>query len=252
MRAFVLTFLAAGCTLAATAATASTFGGAPPLQVAHEDERLDEDRRSAPPPTREELDRRKRELREQERARREIERRDEDSQRDRERVHTERSRERTEHVLSPRFWLGVSAGVGYGNAEVPCQTSTFGYEDCHEEGITNTYAANITLSGPRTALRLRGVRDADKGDERRTPYETAALVGMRMGRSNWYAFAGYGQIHHVDDRFVEDHASGFAWEFVFAPASRAISGFELSISGQSGEEVDWIGTNIGARFGLLE
>lgn len=206
--------------------------------------------------TREEVQRKKREVREMERElrRQEQEReRERDRDRDRDTVRDRDDRHPHRHARAEpplRLWLGVGAGVGWGAVDVPCQPNSFG-ADCREEGTLNTYSANATLAGRHGAIRLRGLRQTDKGDDSRTPYETAALIGSRFGRSSWYGFAGYGRILHADDDFEEEDASGFAWEILFAPASDGPTGFELSFQGNSGEDVDFVAFNIGMRIGAL-
>lgn len=199
-----------------------------------DEDRDDEDR----PLTQEEIRERRRQLREEDRELRKEER---------EAKQEERARE-AKRRTQPRAWIGLGAGTGWGSAEVLCTTGS--YADCNEEGLVSTYSANVTLAGPRTSLRLRGIRDQDKGDEARTPYETAAMIGNRFGSSNWYGFVGYGRIRHVDDRFP-GKAGGFAWEVVFAPSTEAASGFEMSFQGNTGHEVDFVAFNLGLRLGLL-
>ena len=224
-----------GTTTPALAAGDTVFTGRPALQLAGHEAGADD------AVTREEVERKKRELREMERELREQERADRAED---ERRHARR-RER-----QARMWVGIGAGVGYGAVDVPCTSGVFG-DDCQEEGILNTYSANVTPAGAGGALRLRGIRDADKGDDARTPYEQAALLGTRFGRSNWYGFAGYGRFRHVDDRYPEDRAAGFAWEIVFAPASESLTGLELGFQGNSGDDVDLVAFNIGMRLGAL-
>lgn len=190
--------------------------------------------------TREEVQQKKRELREMERELREQERGAESR-------HDERRQRREPPV---RMWVGVGVGVGWGAVDVPCQQNNFG-SDCREEGTLNTYTANATLAGRNGAVRIRGLRQTDKGDDSRTPYETAALIGTRFGRSSWYGLAGYGRVMHADDDFQEDEASGFAWEILFAPASDGPTGFELSFQGNAGEDVDFVAFNVGMRLGAL-
>jgi hypothetical protein len=199
--------------------------------------------------TREEVQRKKRELREMERELREQER-EREGRRDAERHDDRHERRHVRHEPPVRAWVGVGAGVGWGAVDVPCQPNSFG-ADCREEGILNTYSANATLAGRNGAIRLRGLRQTDKGDDTRTPYETAALIGTRFGRSNWYGLAGYGRVMHADDDFQEDDAHGFAWEILFAPSSDGPTGFELSFQGNSGEDVDFVAFNVGMRIGAL-
>jgi hypothetical protein len=198
--------------------------------------------------TREEVQRKKRELREMERELREQER--EREGRRHERADDRHERRPVRHEPPLRAWLGVGAGVGWGAVDVPCEPNPFG-ADCREEGILNTYTANATLAGRNGAIRLRGLRQTDKGDDSRTPYETAALIGTRFGRSSWYGLAGYGRIMHADDDFQKDEAHGFAWEILFAPPSDGPTGFELSFQGNSGKDVDFVTFNVGMRIGAL-
>lgn len=161
-------------------------------------------------------------------------------------------RHRRDHDERPgrsgRAWIGAGTGVGYGSVELPCSGGLF--NDCSEEGRLRTYSANVTFSGRNAALRLRGIRDLDKGSDRRTPYETAALVGTRFGRSDWYGLVGAGRIRHADDRFKGD-ANGFAWEILLAPSSSGPVGFEMSFQGNSGRDVEFVAFNLGLRFGAL-
>jgi hypothetical protein len=207
--------------------------------------------------TREEVERKKEEVRELERKLREQE-----SAAEAERIQDELRRRRESRGDddyygdrrrrdSGRMWLGVGTGVGYAHAEVTCSGGGFGAE-CSEEGLVNTYAANLTLSSPRgLTARLRGLRDTDKGDDVHTPYEVAALVGTRFGRSGWYGMAGYGRIYHPDDRFPRNHTGGLAWEILFAPATDGPVGLELGFQGNNGHYVDYVAFTIGMRFGAL-
>lgn len=200
--------------------------------------------------TREEVERKKREVREMER---ELRRQEREAQAEAEAEADEPPVRRGRHTprrSNTRMWIGVGAGVGWGAVDVTCDPGSFG-DDCREEGLLNTYTGNVTLAGPHGALRLRGLRQSDKGDDRRTPYETAALIGTRFGHSNWYGLAGYGRIRHADDDFPEERAGGFAWEILFAPSSEAITGLELSFQGNTGEDVDFVAFNLGLRFGVL-
>lgn len=148
-----------------------------------------------------------------------------------------------------RAWIGVGAGVGFATVDVPCSPGSFD-NDCSESGDLRTYSANLTASGRNAAVRVRAVRDQDKGNDRRTPYETAALIGSRFGRSNWYGLVGAGRIRHADDRFSGD-ANGFAWEILFAPSSDGGAGLELSFHGNTGRDVDYTAFNLGMRFGAV-
>lgn len=233
-------FLAVGL-MASTLLLAPPVGAHESGQHEHDDAAAHEDE-----VTREEVQRKKREVREMER-----ELRRQEQERERARDDDDRHAPRHARREAPvRMWLGVGAGVGWGAVDVPCQTNSFG-SDCREEGTLNTYSANATVAGRNGAIRLRGLRQTDKGDDSRTPYETAALLGSRFGRSSWYGFAGYGRIMHADDDFEEEDASGFAWEILFAPPSDGPTGFELSFQGNSGEDVDFVAFNIGMRLGAL-
>ena len=151
---------------------------------------------------------------------------------------------------SGRAWIGVGGGITWGSVDEPCAPASTS-DDCEESGGFGSYSANVTVSGRRgAALRVRGLRASGSENGARTPYETAALVGSRFGRSNWYGLVGAGRILHPDDGFVGD-AHGFAWEILFAPASRGPVGFELSFLGNAGEDVDFIGFNTGLRFGSM-
>lgn len=198
--------------------------------------------------------------REEERRDREQERRDRaEARREREAARRDRDRDRDEDrddhderrsLPHPRFWVGVGAGVGAASIAVPCSGSTDGSKDCTQSGDTGTYTANVTFSGPYTALRLRGIREQDKGDDRHTPYEEAALIGSRFGHSDWYGLVGVGRILHADDNHPDD-THGFAWEILFAPSSYSATGLELGFQGELGEDVDFIAFNLGLRFGQL-
>lgn len=193
-----------------------------------------------PAVTQEEVERKRDEVRELERKLREQERAEDAA-------YQRRARQRDPGNL----WIGVGTGVGYGSAEVTCSGSGLGAE-CTEEGIVNTYVANLTLASPRgLTARVRGIRDTDKGDDVHTPYELAALVGTRFGRSSWYGMAGYGRVYHPDDRFPKDHSGGLAWEILFAPATEGPVGLELGFQGNNGHYVDYVAFNIGMRFGAL-
>lgn len=247
MRSLIPAFIASSVLVtgapALAAADSGAFAAAAPLELAHDtrhdahDHDHDHDHGPAAEPlTREELRERKRELRRQERGLRE--------QEQEARVRKARKAQR------PRAWIGLGAGVGYGSVDVACEPDFF-RADCTAEGVISTYSANITLSGPNTALRLRGIRDADKGGDARTPYETAAMLGSRFGYSNWYGFLGYGRVSHADDRYTRGDAEGLAWEIVFAPSSIGASGFELSFQGNNGHDVDYVAFNLGMRLGAL-
>lgn len=168
----------------------------------------------------------------------------------------EEIRERREvhhEFVTPRVraWAGIGAGVGAANIAVPCGNNPPSADkDCEQSGTTGTYTANVTISGPYTALRVRGIRQQDKGDDDRTPYEEAILVGSRFGYSNWYGLAGYGRVLHADDRHPEPDG-GFAWEILFAPSTLSATGLELSFQGNLASDVSFVAVNLGVRFGAL-
>ena len=182
--------------------------------------------------TREEIRERKRELREEERDLREQER-----------------AQTAKRNANPRFWIGVGTGAAWGSVNHPCSSGSTS-NDCSNIGDLRTYSANITMTGPHTALRLRGVREVDKGKSDRTPYEEAALIGSRFGSSNWYGMAGFGRIVHPADNFQGD-ASGFAWEILFAPSTEGGAGLELSFHGNAGSDVEYVAFTLGLRLGAL-
>ena len=231
MRTSALVFIGAIGLFAGSPAVAggdgSVFVDGAPILVAHEtskrhehdrDDRDDRDDRL----TREEIREEERELRERKRELREEER--------------ELRRREARRPLAPRIWVGVGTGIGFASFDIPDSACSFN-SDCTHEESWRTYNANVTFSGPRTALRFRGIRDADKGSDQRTPYEQAVLIGSRFGRSNWYGMVGAGRIRHADDKLVKD-VNGFAWEILFAPSSEGGTGLELSFQGNTGSDVD--------------
>jgi hypothetical protein len=220
------------------AADESVFRAGDPILVAHEGHDDDDEDADRDEPTREEIRERKRDLREEKRELKE-----------RERALRVQEKLRARSSVRSRQWLGLGAGAGFANIDLPCSFGSSG--ECDESGHVGTYSANLTLMGPHTGVRLRGIRAQDKHDDERTPYELAAMLGSRFGYSNWYGFLGAGRIQHPDDEFVGD-ANGFAWEFVFAPSSSTGTGFELSFQGNAGSEVDFVLFNLGARFGRIE
>ncbi|MBI3171292.1 MAG: hypothetical protein HYZ32_01705 [Hydrocarboniphaga effusa] len=236
MRSSALVFACGFGLIAGTPVLASDgkniFADGSQLQVAHE-QQSGHDHEGDDQITREELDARKRELREQERELRE-----------RERVREAR------RPRPPRVWVGLGTGVAYASADVQCSSGFFG-SDCTEQGDLRTYSANITFAGRHSALRVRGIRDQDKGNDARTAYEKAVLIGSRFGHSNWYGMVGYGRILHVDDDYPKDKAEGLAWEILFAPSSQGATGLELSFQGHSGKDVDFVGFTLGFRIGAL-
>jgi len=144
-----------------------------------------------------------------------------------------------------RVWVGIGAGMLSGDVEVPCGAAPGG--GCSEHGNFISYSANFTVAGP-IALRVRAIRANEETD--RTPYETAALLGLRLGRSNWYGLLGPGRIRHADDSF-QGEAHGLAWEILRAAPSDGAVGFEFALHGNSGSEVDFAGFSLGLRFGSL-
>ncbi|MGH8443078.1 MAG: hypothetical protein ACRETF_09280 [Nevskiaceae bacterium] len=210
--------------------------------------------------TREEVERKKRELREMERELREQERAREVERKLQER--RERSeaaqddeyerRESRRRASGMRIWGGLGTGISYAWAETVCSPS-FGAE-CSEQGLLNTYMANFTVSANNgMTVRLRGVRATDPGSDQHVPYETAALIGSRFGRSNWYGLFGAGVLHNVDDEFVkgDESTTGLAWEVIFAPSTDSPMGLELGFQGNAGNYADFIAFNFGVRFGAL-
>ena len=179
---------------------------------------------------------------------------EEDERRLRERKRALRERQRGEHEESrpevlPRAWVSVGAGVAGGSVDYPCNASST-TNDCSGAGTFGTYAANATITGPYSALRVRGIREMDRDGNRHVPYEEAVLIGSRFGRSDWYGLAGYGRIVHPDDKHPDD-THGFAWDIVYAPSSNALTGIELSFQGDLGPDVDFFGFGVGMRFGAL-
>ena len=146
-----------------------------------------------------------------------------------------------------RSWLGLNFGIVSGNVEVPC--SGVGPPDgCSEGGVFPTLGLNFTVTG-KHALRLRAVR-AEEENTRHKPYELAALVGTRIGRSHWYGLVGAGRINHPDDE-NEASTTGLAWEFVRARPTADEVGFEFAVQGNSLGEADFWGVALGLRFGKL-
>ena len=186
--------------------------------------------------------------REQERRDREERRRDRAEAR-RDRVEPRHERD-VEPSLRPRFWIGAGAGAGVSTITVRCSSTSTTY-DCDQSGDIATYSANVTITGPYSAMRLRGVRAQDKGNDKYVPYEEAVLVGSRFGHSNWYGLAGVGRLQHIDDKHPDD-THGFAWEILFAPSTPSAIGMEISFQGELGNDVDYVGVNLGMRFGALE
>ena len=214
-----------------------------------------------PEVTREDVERKKEEVREMERKLREQERADE-AQRVQEELRRRREeredaryedRVRRDRPREMQVWVGLGTGLSYGWVDTDCDPSGVGPE-CSEEGLLSTYIGNFTVAADNgMTLRLRGVRAADRGSDEHVPYETAAMVGARFGRSSWYGLFGAGVLHNVDDEFVkgDDTVTGLAWEVMFAPASNGPMGMELGFQGNSSEHAGFIAFNVGVRFGAL-
>ena len=146
-----------------------------------------------------------------------------------------------------RSWVGVNAGIVTGDVNVPCGSVEVG-DGCSEGGMFTSLGGNLTFAG-QAALRLRAIRANEDTDH--MPYETAALLGLRLGkRSNWYGFVGPGRIMHADDDF-QGIAHGMAWELVRAAPEQDGMGFEFSLYGNTGPDVDFTGIALGLRFGNL-
>lgn len=147
-----------------------------------------------------------------------------------------------------QIWLGLGTGLTRDWIETPCVSSGAGTE-C---SALNTYTANFTVvADTGMALRLRGVRASDSSDDPYAPYETAAMIGTRIGRSGWHALVGPGVLHNVDNAFVQGDVTGLAWEVMFAPRTHGPIGLELGILGNAAEHADFVAFNIGLRFGAL-
>lgn len=223
--------LAAACGLTpllpAYAAAPSTFTAAPALELAQGDAAgtADDERR---------IEEDERKLRERKRALRERRRGD---------------REDLRPAVLPRAWVSVGAGAAAGTVKYPCDASNTS-NDCSGAGTFGTYSANATITGPYSALRVRGIREMDRDGNRHVPYEEAVLIGSRFGRSDWYGLAGYGRVVHPDDKHPDD-THGFAWDIVYAPSSLALTGIELSFQGDLGPDVEFFGVGVGMRFGVL-
>lgn len=145
-----------------------------------------------------------------------------------------------------RTWLGLNLGIVSGSVDLPCPTPGGG--DCDEGGVFPALGANLTVAG-KGALRLRAIR-AEEDNTDHKPYELAALVGMRMGRSHWYGLVGVGRIVHPDDDY-RGNVTGLAWEFVRArPTSEGV-GFEFSFYGNSLGDANFAGVAVGMRLGRL-
>lgn len=149
----------------------------------------------------------------------------------------------TETFAAGRSWLGFNIGLVSGNVDTPC---TIPGDDCSEGGVFPSFGANLTFASTG-AFRLRGVVAGE--DTRKRPHEVAALVGAKLSRS-WYGLIGAGRIFNPDDNF-DGNASGLAWEFVYAPSTKNSTGFEFSLLGNNGADVDYGGLSLGLRFGKL-
>lgn len=150
----------------------------------------------------------------------------------------------TPSVAAPvRSWVGLNVGLLSGDVELPCAVPN---RDCSEVGLFSSFGVNLTLAG-NAAFRLRGVVAFERARER--PYETAALIGAKLSRS-WYGLIGAGRIHNADDDF-EGNADGLAWELLYAPPTKRGAGFEFSLLGNAGPDVDYLGFSLGLRFGKL-
>jgi hypothetical protein len=226
----------------------AAFSLAQPIEVAQYESREEgEDEEERIRREERELRERKRALKERQREEREA-REERDDRRDR---HSRRDRqERWADELSPRAWIGVGAGIGAASVDVPC-SATSTETRCTEGGVVGTYYGTVTLTGPYSAIRARGIRAQDRGNDAHTPYEEAVMIGSRFGHSNWYGMAGIGRILHADDD-NPDTTNGFAWEIVFAPSSSAVTGIEVAFQGNLGPDVDYFGVNVGMRLGLLQ
>ena len=232
--------------------TLALLGAAPPALAQDE-----------PDVTREDVERKKEEVREMERKLREQES-EEEARRIQEELRRRREASRDDDYYDDRrrrerrggdlqVWAGLGTGLAYGWVETNCGSSGVGAE-CSEQGVINTYIGNFTVASANgMALRLRGVRASESDNDERTPYETAAMVGFRFGRSSWYGLFGAGVLHNVDDDFVkgDDEVTGLAWEVVFAPSTYGPMGLELGFQGNSSEYADFIAFNIGVRLGAL-
>lgn len=216
-----------------------------------------------PEVTREDVERKKEEVREMERKLREQES-EEEARRIQEELRRRRETSRDDDYYDDRrrrdrrsgdlqLWVGLGTGLSYGWVDTDCDPSGVGPE-CSEEGLLSTYIGNFTVAADNgMTLRLRGVRASDRGSDEHVPYETAAMVGARFGRSSWYGLFGAGVLHNVDDEFVkgDDTVTGLAWEVMFAPASNGPMGMELGFQGNSSEHAGFIAFNVGVRFGAL-
>ena len=148
-----------------------------------------------------------------------------------------------------QVWVGLGTGLTRDWIETPCEPSGAGAE-C---SVLNTYTGNLTVVADNgMALRLRGVRASDSSDDPYAPYETAAMIGARFGRSGWHVLFGPGVLHNVDTDLVQgDEVTGLAWEVMFAPRTHGPIGLELGVLGNTGEQADFVAFNIGVRFGAL-
>jgi hypothetical protein len=157
------------------------------------------------------------------------------------------ARPRTQSLLQPRAWLGVNAGLGYGGVEL-CHNQK--PDNCTREGLFGTYGANVTLTGAQGLLRLRATRGDQKGGNLHMPYEEAALIGSRFGRSSWYGALGYSNIVHPHDGYTGT-LKGVGYDLFFPPSSGGPIGFELSFHGMFANEGNYEAISLGLRFGNL-
>ena len=216
-----------------------------------------------PEVTREDVERKKEEVREMERKLREQEN-EEEARRIQEELRRRREarddddyddrRRHRDRQGNMQVWVGVGTGLAYGWVDTVCGSPGFGAE-CSEQGLINTYIGNFTLAAANgMTLRLRGVRASDPGSDEHVPYETAAMIGARFGRSSWYGLFGAGVLHNLDDEFVKGSnatVTGLAWEVMFAPSTYGPMGLELGFQGNSSDHASFIAFNVGVRFGAL-
>jgi len=145
-------------------------------------------------------------------------------------------------------WIGGSVGGATGTVKTECSSGPQDNRNCEESGFFHTYGANFTLAG-RSAFRFRWTQSEERHTSPK-PYELAAMVGGRMGRSNWYGLVGGAKVLHPDNNHPNE-ARALAYEILFAPASEGV-GFELSFAGGYGNDVQYFGFNLGLRFGMLK
>lgn len=138
-----------------------------------------------------------------------------------------------------RAWVGLGAGIVWGDVDVPCGDPSTG--GCTEGGLFTSFNLNVTVAGP-VAARLRAVHANE--DTSKPPVEVAALVGPRLG-AGIYVMVGASNVSHPDDDYSGD-AKGVAWELLFASAGSSI---EFSLHGASGSDLDYSGVSLAARLG---